>query len=92
MRGDSGRNAAARRGRRQGLTFALGQFDPVFDDRAKFAIDGDFVLPVTTGADNAGTLSDERGVFVRPFDDFDESGGVVHDWLSEIDSRTTRSW
>jgi hypothetical protein len=75
----------------QRLAFTMGDLDPIFDDRAQFAIDGDLVLPMAAGSDEAGALSDESAVLVGPLDDLPESGGVVHDRLSEIASRTTRS-
>lgn len=55
---------------------------PLLDDFAEFAIDFDFIVPVGARTDDAGAISDETAVLVRPFYDFEVVRAFSHFFVS----------
>jgi hypothetical protein len=81
----------SRCGWRQRFAIALEGVYPLLDNLTEFGIDLGFVAAVAAGSDHSGTLAHKTLVLVRPFDDLDVPGTLIHDVASSMALFTSRS-
>jgi hypothetical protein len=71
-------------GRWKWFASAVHGLDPLVHDLAELRVHGRFVVAMATRADDSRTLADETSILVRPLDQLNVPGAVLHDWDSPI--------
>src|SRR5436190_16348369 len=78
--------------RRERFAVLLVKFDRLLDNLAEFGKHRLFVVAVAPARQQTWTASDVTLIFIRPFDNLDETGAVFHCCDSLIAARTAFSW
>lgn len=69
---------------RKRLASFMVELDSLLHDAAEFREDGLFIGAVASPIEEAGATADEALILLRPFDNFDVSGGIVHGLASSM--------